>query len=227
MIVRKSEREIELIAAAGRVAADTIAHVGRHIEPGVTTDELDRLAEEYIRSHGGIPTSKGYRGFPKAICISPNDMIVHGIPGSYQVADGDLLTLDVGVTLDGYVADTAYTFAVGEVSAEAERLLEGLPRGPPDPELRHPGPGSAALLRDDPGDRADDHGGRRGHRPRRRPVVGLHRRWVAFGPFRAHRGGHRGRAQDPDPGRSRFATVVVGRKANFSCSFPGSREPGS
>lgn len=124
MIVRKSEREIELIAAAGRVAADTIAHVGRHIEPGVTTDELDRSAEEYIRSHGGIPTSKGYRGFPKAICISPNDMIVHGIPGSYRVADGDLLTLDVGVTLDGYVADTAYTFAVGEVSAEADRLLE-------------------------------------------------------------------------------------------------------
>ena len=124
MIVRKSEREIELIAAAGRVAADTIAHVGRHIEPGVTTDELDRIAEEYIRSHGGIPTSKGYRGFPKAICISPNDMIVHGIPGSYRVADGDLLTLDVGVTLDGYVADTAYTFAVGEVSAEADRLLE-------------------------------------------------------------------------------------------------------
>ena len=124
MIVRKSEREIELIAAAGRVAADTIAHVGRHIEPGVTTDELDRIAEEFIRSHGGIPTSKGYRGFPKAICISPNDMIVHGIPGSYQVADGDLLTLDVGVTLDRYVADTAYTFAVGEVSAEAERLLE-------------------------------------------------------------------------------------------------------
>jgi methionyl aminopeptidase len=124
VIVRKSEREIELIAAAGRVAADTIAHVGRHIEPGVTTDELDRIAEEFIRSHDGIPTSKGYRGFPKAICISPNDMIVHGIPGSYQVTDGDLLTLDVGVTLDGYVADTAYTFAVGEVSAEAERLLE-------------------------------------------------------------------------------------------------------
>jgi methionyl aminopeptidase len=124
VIVRKSDREIELIAAAGRVAADTIAHVGRHIEPGVTTDELDSIAEEYIRSHGGIPTSKGYRGFPKAICISQNDMIVHGIPGQYRVADGDLLTLDVGVTLDGYVADTAYTFAVGEVSAEAERLLE-------------------------------------------------------------------------------------------------------
>ena len=124
MIVRKSEREIELIAAAGRVAADTIAHVGRHIEPGITTDELDRIAEEFIRSQGGIPTSKGYRGFPKAVCISPNDMIVHGIPGEYRVQDGDLLTIDVGVTLDGYVADTAYTFAVGEVSAEAERLLE-------------------------------------------------------------------------------------------------------
>jgi methionyl aminopeptidase len=124
MIVRKSEREIELIAAAGRVAADTIAHVGRHLEPGVSTDELDRIAEEFIRSQGGIPTSKGYRGFPKAICISPNDMIVHGIPGEYRVSDGDLLTIDVGVTLDGYVADTAYTFAVGDVSAEAERLLE-------------------------------------------------------------------------------------------------------
>ena len=124
MIVRKSEREIDLIAAAGQVAAETIAHVGRHIEPGVTTEELDRVAEEFIRSRGGIPTSKGYRGFPKAICISPNDMIVHGIPGDYRVQDGDLLTIDVGVTLDGYVADTAYTFAVGDVSAEAERLLE-------------------------------------------------------------------------------------------------------
>jgi methionyl aminopeptidase len=124
VIVRKSEREIELIAAAGRVAADTIAHVGRHIEPGISTDELDRIAEEFIRSQGGIPTSKGYRGFPKAICISANDMIVHGIPGEYRVQDGDLLTIDVGVTLNGYVADTAYTFPVGEVSAEAERLLE-------------------------------------------------------------------------------------------------------
>jgi methionyl aminopeptidase len=124
VIVRKSEREIELIAAAGRVAADTIAHVGRHIEPGVSTGQLDRIAEDYIASQRGVPTSKGYRGFPKAICISPNDMIVHGIPGSYVVAEGDLLTIDVGVTLDGYVADTAYTFGVGEISSEAERLLE-------------------------------------------------------------------------------------------------------
>jgi methionyl aminopeptidase len=124
VIVRKSEREIELIGAAGRVAADTIAHVGRHLEPGITTGELDRVAEEYILAQGGTPTSKGYRGFPKAICISPNDMIVHGIPGTYTVSEGDLVTIDVGVTLDGYVADTAYTFGVGEVSSEAERLLE-------------------------------------------------------------------------------------------------------
>jgi methionyl aminopeptidase len=124
VIVRKSEREIEKIAAAGRIAADTIAHVGEHLQPGVTTAELDRIGEEFIRSLGGVPTSKGYRGFPAALCISPNDMIVHGIPGSYVVQDGDLLTIDVGVTLDGYVADTAYTFAVGDVSGEAERLLE-------------------------------------------------------------------------------------------------------
>jgi len=124
VIIRKSEREIEKIAAAGRVAAETIAHVGQHIEPGITTGDLDDVADEFIRSHGGVPTSKGYRGFPAAICISPNDMIVHGIPGEYVVSDGDLLTIDVGVTLDGYVADTAHTFAVGEVSPEAERLLE-------------------------------------------------------------------------------------------------------
>jgi methionyl aminopeptidase len=124
VIIRKSDREIEQIAAAGRIAAETVHHVGRHLEPGVSTRELDRIAEEYIVGQGATPTSKGYRGFPAAICISHNDMIVHGIPGDYRVADGDLVTIDVGVTLNGYVADTAYTFAVGEVSADAERLLE-------------------------------------------------------------------------------------------------------
>jgi methionyl aminopeptidase len=124
VIIRKSEAEIDKIAAAGRIAADTVAHVGEQLQPGVTTGELDRVAEEFIRSHGAVPTSKGYRGFPAAICISPNDMIVHGIPGEYAVNDGDLVTIDVGVTLDGYVADTAYTFGVGEISSDAERLLE-------------------------------------------------------------------------------------------------------
>ena len=124
MIVRKSPREIEKIAAAGALVAETIAHVGSRITPGMTTDELDAAADAYIREHGGIPTSEGYRGYPKAICISPNQIVVHGIPGPYPVAEGDVVTIDVGVTLDGYIADSAYTFAVGEIDAEAQRLLD-------------------------------------------------------------------------------------------------------
>ena len=124
MIVRKSAQEIAKMAAAGRVVAETIAHVGEQIEPGITTGELDRIADEHIRSLGGFPTSLNYRGYPKAICISPNDMVVHGIPGAYEVAEGDLITIDVGVTLDGYIADSAFTFGVGEVTEEAQRLLD-------------------------------------------------------------------------------------------------------
>ena len=121
MIIRKSNGEIEKMATAGRVVAETIAYVGEHIEPGITTKELDRIGEEFIRSQGGVPTSKGYKGFPASLCISPNSMIVHGIPGAYRVEEGDLISIDVGVTL---VADSAYTFPVGEVLAEAERLVE-------------------------------------------------------------------------------------------------------
>ena len=124
MIVRKSQQEIAKMAAAGRIVAETIAHVGEQLEPGVTTGELDRIAEEYIRSQGAVPTSQGYRGYPAAICISPNDMVVHGIPGAHEVADGDLITIDVGVTLDGYIADSAYTFGVGDVGDLAQRLLD-------------------------------------------------------------------------------------------------------
>ena len=124
MIIRKSAQEIEKMAAAGRIVAETIGHVGEQLEPGITTGELDRVAEEHIRAHGGVPTSQGYRGYPAAICISPNDMVVHGIPGAYTVAEGDLITIDVGVTLDGYIADSAYTFPVGEVSDQAQRLLD-------------------------------------------------------------------------------------------------------
>ena len=124
MIVRKSGPEIEKMAAAGALVAETIALVGDHVRPGITTAELDRIGEEHIRGRGGIPTSKGYRGFPSAICISPNSMVVHGIPGPYRLEEGDLISVDVGVTLDGFVADSAYTFPVGEISEEAERLLE-------------------------------------------------------------------------------------------------------
>ncbi|MBA2461173.1 MAG: type I methionyl aminopeptidase [Actinobacteria bacterium] len=124
MIIRKSRQEIEKMAEAGRVVAEAIAHVGERIEPGITTGELDQVADDYIRSCGGVPTSLGYRGYPAAICISPNDMVVHGIPGAYVVADGDLVTIDVGVTLDGFIADSAYTFGVGTVEPAAQRLLD-------------------------------------------------------------------------------------------------------
>src|SRR5688572_29536310 len=124
MIIRKSTREIEKMAASGALVAETIAHVGGLLRPGVTTDELDAAAGAFIREHGGIPTSEGYKGYPKAICISPNDVVVHGIPDTYVVGDGDLVTIDVGVTLDGYIADSAYTFGVGEIEAEWQRLLD-------------------------------------------------------------------------------------------------------
>ncbi|MBA2332095.1 MAG: type I methionyl aminopeptidase [Actinobacteria bacterium] len=124
MIIRKSAQEIDKMAAAGCIVADTIQHVGEHLEPGITTGELDLIAEEFITARGAIPTSKGYRGYPRAICISPNAMVVHGIPGPYVVGEGDLITIDVGVTLDGYIADSAFTFGVGEVDAEGLRLLD-------------------------------------------------------------------------------------------------------
>jgi len=124
VIIRKSMQEIEQMARAGRVVAETLALLGEHVRPGVTTAELDALAEEYIRSQGGYPTFKGYRGYPAATCMSPNAMVVHGIPGPYHLREGDILSVDVGVTLGGFVADSAHTFPVGEISPEAERLLE-------------------------------------------------------------------------------------------------------
>jgi methionyl aminopeptidase len=124
LIIRKSAQEIEGMARAGRLVAETIALLGEQLQPGITTGELDRIAEDFIRDHGGVPTSKGYRGFPAATCISPNAMVVHGIPGGHRVEDGDLISVDVGITLDGLVADSAYTYAVGDVDDETARLLE-------------------------------------------------------------------------------------------------------
>ena len=124
MIIRKSAHEIEEMAKAGRVVAETLALIGEHVRPGVTTAELDALADEYIRTQGGEPTFKGYRGYPASICTSPNAVVVHGIPGPYVLQEGDVLSVDVGVTLAGFVADSAYTFPVGDISPEAERLLD-------------------------------------------------------------------------------------------------------
>ena len=107
MIIRKSEREIDKIAAAGDLVAETIAHVGARIAPGVTTGELDVVGEGFIRAHGGIPTSLGYPGptgpFPSALCISQNEVVVHGIPGAYEVVEGDLVTI-VNKKNDGALA---------------------------------------------------------------------------------------------------------------------------
>jgi methionyl aminopeptidase len=127
MIVRKSAQELDQMARAGRIVADTLALLGEQIRPGTTTAELNDAADEFIRSRGGSPTFLGYRGpypYPASICTSPNDVVVHGIPDGYALAEGDVLTADVGVTLDGFVADSAYTFPVGEIDPEAERLLE-------------------------------------------------------------------------------------------------------
>ena len=123
-IIRKSNAEVDQMERAGRVVLETLELVGEHIRPGITTGELDAIAAEHIRSRGGTPTFLGYRGYPASICTSPNSMVVHGIPGPYALEEGDILSVDVGVTLGGFVGDSAYTFPVGEISDEARSLLE-------------------------------------------------------------------------------------------------------
>src|ERR1700710_2655521 len=124
MIIRKSAEEIEAMAASGAVLARCHEMLRGKARPGVTTAELDRAAERFIRSQGGEPVFKGYRGFPGSICSSPNSMVVHGIPGSYELKRGDLISIDVGVIKDGWVADAAMTVPIGPVSEQARQLLD-------------------------------------------------------------------------------------------------------
>jgi methionyl aminopeptidase len=126
MITIKSSKEIETMAAAGRIVAETLALVGRHAKPGVSTQELDRIAEDFIRRHPGArPSFKGLYDFPATLCTSINQEVVHGIPSPRRVLkEGDLLSVDVGVWLDGLHADSAATFPIGKVTPEAERLLQ-------------------------------------------------------------------------------------------------------
>src|SRR4051795_13374381 len=124
MIVKKSPAEIEKMARAGDILVRTMDLVAAKIRPGVTTGDLDAAAEKFIRSQGAVPAFKGYRGFPGSICSSPNEMVVHGIPGRFKLSRGDVLSVDIGVVLDGWVADAARTFAVGEVSPVASKLLQ-------------------------------------------------------------------------------------------------------
>ncbi len=111
------------MAAAGTILVKTLNLLAGKVRPGVTTRELDQAAEKFIRSQGAEPAFKGYRGFPGSICASPNSMIVHGIPGNYKLSRGDILSVDVGVVLDGWVADAARTFPVGQVTPVARKLL--------------------------------------------------------------------------------------------------------
>ncbi|MBI5232319.1 MAG: type I methionyl aminopeptidase [Coriobacteriales bacterium] len=125
MIIRKSPSEIEIMKEAGRVSARALRLVGEAVRPGVTTGELDRIAEEAIRQEGGVPAFKGYRGFPRTLCTSLNEQVVHGIPSSKIVLkEGDIVSVDVGAVVDGYYGDNARTFAVGRVVPVAEKLLE-------------------------------------------------------------------------------------------------------
>ena len=126
MITIKSAKEIETMAAAGRIVADTLALVGRQVRDGMSTEQLDRIAEEFIRSHPGAkPSFKGLYDFPATLCTSINNEVVHGIPSARRVLrEGDLVSVDVGVWLDGLHADSAATFPVGRVSPEAERLMQ-------------------------------------------------------------------------------------------------------
>jgi methionyl aminopeptidase len=123
VIIKKSAAEIEQMARAGEILVATLELLEGKIRAGVSTAELDAIAERFIRSRGATPTFKGYRGFPGSICASPNAMVVHGIPGPYRLQDGDIVSIDVGVTLAGWVADAARTFPVGPVSPEAQNLL--------------------------------------------------------------------------------------------------------
>ncbi len=129
MIFLKTEDEIELMRAANLLVADTLAEIAKVIRPGVTTKQLDHLAEEYIRDHGAVPTFKGFPNpyggpFPSSICASVNDEVVHGIPNDRPLKDGDIVSVDCGTLLEGYNGDSCYTFCVGEVSAEVKRLLK-------------------------------------------------------------------------------------------------------
>jgi methionyl aminopeptidase len=123
VIIKKSPEEIERMAAAGAILVKTMNLLAGKVRPGITTHELDLAAEKFIRSQGAEPAFKGYRGFPGSICTSPNSMIVHGIPGAYKLERGDVISIDIGVIRDGWVADAARTFPVGPISPVAHKLL--------------------------------------------------------------------------------------------------------
>ena len=124
MIHYKTNEEIELIRESSLLVAKTLAEVARHIKPGITTQRLDQVAEDFIRDHDASPGFKGYNGFPYTLCISPNEVVVHGFPSKRELKEGEILSVDCGVLKNGYYGDSAYTFAIGEVSESLKRLMK-------------------------------------------------------------------------------------------------------
>jgi methionyl aminopeptidase len=124
MIIRKTPEQVDMMAASGETLVRCLRMLASKARAGVTTKDLDEAAEKFIRSQGAEPAFKGYRGFPGSICVSPNSMVVHGIPGSYELKRGDILSIDVGVIKDGWVSDAAMTVPIGPVSPEARKLLD-------------------------------------------------------------------------------------------------------
>lgn len=130
MIFLKTDEEIELMRVSNRLVGMTLGELAKHIKPGVTTKQLDKIAEEFIRSHGAVPTFLGYKGapgaidFPGSICASVNEHVVHGIPSDYELKEGDIISVDCGTFKDGFCGDSAYTFGVGEISSDAKHLLD-------------------------------------------------------------------------------------------------------
>ncbi|MFD2672449.1 type I methionyl aminopeptidase [Marinicrinis sediminis] len=143
MIICKSEVELDLMREAGRIVAETHRLMNQAVKPGVTTRELDQIAEEYIRSQNATPSFKGYGGFPGSICASVNEELVHGIPGDRVLVEGDIISIDIGANFKGYHGDSAWTYGVGEISSDAARLMEvteqslyaGLEQAKPDVRL--------------------------------------------------------------------------------------------
>ncbi|MBA1336384.1 MAG: Methionine aminopeptidase [Firmicutes bacterium] len=124
MIILKSPTEIEIMKTAGRIVAETLEKLKEVIKPGITTKELDQMAEEFIVKSGAVPAFKGYRGFPASICTSINNQVVHGIPGLNRLENGDIVSIDIGTIYNGYYGDAAVTFGVGKISKDAEKLID-------------------------------------------------------------------------------------------------------
>ncbi|MQY80549.1 MAG: type I methionyl aminopeptidase [Bacteroidetes bacterium] len=124
MLLYKTKEEIELLRESNILVSKTLAEVARYVKQGITTLELDRIAEEFIRDHGAKPGFKGYNKFPNTLCTSVNSEVVHGIPSSYVLKEGDIVSIDCGVLLNGYYGDSAFTFSVGEINQEKKKLLE-------------------------------------------------------------------------------------------------------